>query len=159
MKKKGGSKVQKYTKQNKNEDQSPFDKLEPVHQAAVTLRLYGMSHDQIALEINRMLKKQKVNKEYPDSTIRKWFATGGICYEAYRYKKDLLTKENNERIKEVDRRLVEAMTDAVVVVHDRIRKNNLQAALETIKIVKDSKKDKNPPVVNNTVVYVPANGR
>jgi len=137
-----------------------YERLDYPEQIAIDLRLYNMSYEAIAAEMQKEFKKRGMEKKAPkEQTLRSWFEKGGKCKEAYEEKKKMRAEENKARIAEMDKKLIEAAVDGVIVLHKKIRKDNLQAALETVKIVKEGKnKDKNP-VPNNTIIYIPSNGR
>lgn len=141
----------------------PYLRLSLVHQLAVDMRLYNMSHRSIAQGINANLKKMAGHGQekttYQENTIREWFMHGGICYAALQYKKSQRAAERSERKGELDNQIVDGLTDAIAQLRAKIEKGNLQAIAELIKIAPVDSKDKPPDPTTTIHFYIPSNGR
>jgi hypothetical protein len=104
---------------------SAYEQLEPRLQFAIDLRLRNVSHADIA--------KQKEISVTPQ-TVRRWFMKGGACYLAFKEEERIRKRENKKRREKLDEYVNELAPDALLVVEEEMRKGNLKAALEILKM-------------------------
>lgn len=139
-----------------------YARLDLIHQLAVDARLYNMSYRSIASHINAYIATHSASKSadtYQEASIRGWFESGGICYDALQQKKAQRAAERAERKSELDNQIMDALVDAVAQLRAKIEKGNLQAVAELFKIAPVNPKE--PPKDTSTIIhfYIPNNGR
>ena len=107
---------------------NPYDGLDEPWKKAVDLRLKGLTHEAISMN----LKKDKYKAE--EQTVRSWFKRSGKCYRAYAYKLALRRKENKKEFTEIDFQIKQGAVDAIVVLRKAVATGNWKAALELLKL-------------------------
>lgn len=102
---------------------NPYDKLDKDKQTAVDLRLEFWKYRYIGEKLS-----------VAEQTVRTWFMEGGICREAYNWKKKQRSTENDEMFKEVRKELADMTSEAILVVKNHLKKQSLDAATKVLAI-------------------------
>lgn len=110
-------------KLNQNIPKYTFEELSPIHQKAIELRLNAVKYKDIANELN-----------VKEITVKKWFARGGLCHEAYLEMEKERKKEREDLFKQIDKRLKDIAVDAVLVLEGAVRKGNWKAAVKALEM-------------------------
>jgi hypothetical protein len=104
-----------------------YDELDPIYQYAVDYRLDNMKYRDIA-------GQEKIGVK--ETTVRTWFAVGGICYLAFEQKKKERAEEREQLFKEIkEKELKDLATDAIQVLRHNLKvKKDGNIAVEVLKL-------------------------
>jgi hypothetical protein len=105
-------------------NQDPYEKLGEIYRQAIDQRLQNFSYADIAHQLERK-----------EQTIRTWFMTGGIFYEAHEYRRNQLAIERQHRFTEVEEQLKDMAADAILVIKNRLRGGSEPAAFKVLEMV------------------------
>jgi hypothetical protein len=140
-------------------NESEYEKLDPIYQYVIELRLMGASSKHIANDPT-ISKSLGIKHQ----TVRTWFAINGMLYAAYQEEKREWTKENRQRVKEIKSSLEGIGPDAVQAYRKAIAASNWKAAESLLDRIGFKPKDKvelsgNSKKPLGPIIYIPDNGR
>jgi AraC-like DNA-binding protein len=99
----------------------PYEQLAEEYRVAVDMKLENYSYADIA-----------GNAKVKEQTVRKWFMTGGICYDAYQWKRQIRMQERKQRFSEIETQLHEMAADAILTLKRRLKKGSETAAINVL---------------------------
>ena len=108
-----------------NREQNLYDSLEPRHQLAIDLRLAGATYKQMAKNVTISTKEH---------TIRTWFMEGGICKEAYEWKKRERAEERDEFFQQIHEQINDIAISAIYTLRKAVEEGNVQASLKILEL-------------------------
>ena len=110
---------------NEGEQNNPYDALTSPQQIAVDLRLAGRAYKDIAS--NEFINLQ-------EHTLRTWFMQGGVCHEAYEWKKKMRAEDREEYYRELESEIKDAGQEAMVALREAVSKGNTTAIVKALEL-------------------------
>lgn len=109
-----------------NGEHNPYDLLTSPQQIAVDLKLEGRSYKDIAS--NRFINLR-------EHTIRTWFMAGGVCNEAYEWKKKIRAEEREQYYHdEFENEIKDLGREAMIALREAISKGNVTAIVRALEL-------------------------
>lgn len=108
---------------NELDQMNPYDRLDPIHQLAIKLRLEFFKYKYIAEKLNRS-----------ESSIEKWFAVGGECHEGLKFMEQKRKEESTEMFKKVREELEALTPEAIIVLRKALTRGDAKTAIEVLAI-------------------------
>jgi len=69
-----------------------------------------------------------------EQTVRKWFARGGMCDEAYQQRRGERIEERRERFNEIETQHHEMAADAILILKRQLKKGSETAAFRVLEL-------------------------
>ena len=110
---------------NENEQNNPYNSLTSPQQIAIDLRLAGKAYKDIAPHMSNL----------QEHTLRTWFMNGGVCYEAYEWKKKLRAEEREQYYRdEIENVIKDLGRYALVALQEAVSKGNITAIVKALEL-------------------------
>lgn len=107
---------------------NPYEALDKLGKDIVTLKLSGLSYQQIVEYLEQLGEKRE------NQTVRDWFSESGKYNEVYKYMKEQRRKEIEPEFEAVGDQIKEGAIEAIQVVRDKVKQGNLKAAMYMLRL-------------------------